>query len=359
MVDDEHERTPVARKRMTPASNHPRHIAVIGAGIAGLSCATALQQAGLKVTVFDKSRSAAGRMSARRGDGWQCDHGAQYFSARHPAFHAEVTRWQQAGVAGLWTPRLQVIDGESTAERNLHDSSIERFVGIPRMTAPARLLADALTLRLQTTATQVQRHIDGWGLCTEEHGWLDERFDALLLAVPAPQAEPLLRQTAPRLAALAGGAVMRGSWTIMLRYEAPLELGFDAAFVNHDPLRWIARDSRKPGRVGEETWVLQASASWSEAHLEDSAESVAAILIREFSALGAPAPHAWTVHRWRYADTNPALDITCAWNSETGVGLCGDWLNGGKIEGAWLSGQALARQVVDSAGVLAARQAFQ
>ncbi len=359
MVDDEHERTSIARKRMTPASNRPRHIAVIGAGIAGLSCATALQYAGLKVTVFDKSRGAAGRMSTRRGDGWQCDHGAQYFTARHPAFRAEVTRWQQAGVAGLWAPRLRVIASESAAERTLHDSSIERFVGIPRMTAPARLLADALTLRAQTTVTQLQHHEDGWRLLTAEHGWLNECFDALLLAVPAPQAEPLLRQAAPRLAALAGSAVMRGSWTIMLRYPAPLELGFDAAFVNHDPLRWIACDSSKPGRTGEETWVLQASAAWSEAHLEDSAESVAAILIGAFSALGAPAPNARTAHRWRYADTEPALDISCAWDSETGVGLCGDWLNGGKIEGAWLSGQALARQVVESAPLLTARREFQ
>ena len=59
------------------------HIAVIGAGIAGLSCATQLQEAGLKVSVFDKSRGPGGRMSTRRGDDWQCDHGAQYLSLIH------------------------------------------------------------------------------------------------------------------------------------------------------------------------------------------------------------------------------------------------------------------------------------
>ena len=58
--------------------NSNPHFAVIGAGIAGLSCATVLQQAGLKVSLFDKSHGPAGRMSTRRGDGWQCDHGAQY-----------------------------------------------------------------------------------------------------------------------------------------------------------------------------------------------------------------------------------------------------------------------------------------
>lgn len=81
-------------------------------------------------------------------------------------------------------------------------------------------------------------------------------------------------------------------------------------------------------------------------HLQQA--GLKAILLAAFAELGGPAPNAWTAHRWRYADTNRALDITCAWESETGMGLCGDWLNGRNVEGAWLSGQALARQVVES-----------
>ncbi|HQY71364.1 MAG TPA: FAD-dependent oxidoreductase, partial [Pseudomonadales bacterium] len=57
---------------MNPA---PR-VAIIGAGIAGLSCATHLVQHGCTVSLFDRSRGPAGRMSTRRGEGWQCDHGA-------------------------------------------------------------------------------------------------------------------------------------------------------------------------------------------------------------------------------------------------------------------------------------------
>jgi predicted NAD/FAD-dependent oxidoreductase len=118
--------------------NPTPHLAVIGAGLAGLSCAAALQQAGLKVTVCEKSRGAAGRMSARRGEDWQCDHGAQYFTARPPDFRAEVVRWVRAGVAGALAPRLQVL-GDSLAR--VPDSTLQRFVGVPAMTTPARHLA--------------------------------------------------------------------------------------------------------------------------------------------------------------------------------------------------------------------------
>jgi predicted NAD/FAD-dependent oxidoreductase len=50
-------------------------------------------------------------MSTRRGDDWQCDHGAQYFTARDPDFRAEVARWQALGVAAVWQPRLEVFGG--------------------------------------------------------------------------------------------------------------------------------------------------------------------------------------------------------------------------------------------------------
>jgi predicted NAD/FAD-dependent oxidoreductase len=37
-----------------------------------------------------------------------------------------------------------------------------------------------------------------------------------------------------------------------------------------------------------------------------------------------------------------------AWHSDIGLGLCGDWLNAGKVEGGWLSGRTLAEPVLRS-----------
>ena len=327
--------------------NPSPHIAVIGAGIAGLSCATALQTAGLQVSVFDKSRGPAGRMSTKRGDDWQCDHGAQYFTARDPGFRAEVIRWQHAGVAASWRPRLHVLGDPSG---HVPDPALERFVGLPRMSAPCRFLADGLDLEVDTSIQQLQRRPDGWHLFSAGRGWLERSFDAALLALPAPQAAALLREAATGLAALAGNVVMRGAWALMLRFGAPLALPFDAAFVNAGPLRWIARDNSKPGRGAAETWLLHANAAWSEAHLEDDAEHVRTTLQQAFADSAAPAgglpeAQAWAAHRWRYADAATTLDHRCLWHARSRIGLCGDWLNGGKVEGAWLSGRQLGERV--------------
>jgi hypothetical protein len=336
-------------------------IAIIGAGLAGLSCAQALVQAGHRVHVFDKSRGPSGRMSTRRAEDpagpWQCDHGAQYFTARDASFRAEVARWQQAGVAALWNARLASF---SDSTWSTPETPLERFVGTPRMTSPAAWLVQGLQqvgeraqTQWQTTVQRLERQADGWAITSAEHGLHAQRYSAVLLAVPAPQAVPLLQPVAAAGAAVAASARMRGSWAVMVRCPVPVPLPWDGAFINDGPLRWVARDSSKPGRTvppGTETWLLHASAEWSEAHIEDSADTVTATLLAAFAALGGPATHLVqaTAHRWRYADTEPALTQGHWWDATMRVGMCGDWLNGGKVEGAWLSGQSLAQQVLQA-----------
>ena len=85
-----------------------KSIGIIGAGISGLSCAKALEQAGYDVEVFDKGRNLSGRMATRRNDLSEFDHGAQYFTAKDPAFIQEVDRWIGTDVAQVWSPKIAV-----------------------------------------------------------------------------------------------------------------------------------------------------------------------------------------------------------------------------------------------------------
>jgi renalase len=133
------------------------HIAIIGAGMAGLSYATALRDARCAVTVFERSQRPAGGMSTRQDGDWQCDHGAQYFTARDPWFRAEVARWIQAGAAAMWEPRLAVFDGTMHPVYPARTEKLERLVGTPSMTSPADLLASSLTVRTQSNIVELRR----------------------------------------------------------------------------------------------------------------------------------------------------------------------------------------------------------
>lgn len=319
------------------------HIAIIGAGMAGLSCARALHEAGLTVSVFDKSRGLGGRLCTRRGEHWQADHGAQYFTARDPAFLQQIDSWLADGHIAVWPGRPAAI-GTTPDE---HSDEPLRYVGVPGMSAPAKALAAGLPQSLSHTVQQLHAHDDGWQLASKEHGTLPARFDAVVLAVPPAQAVPLLTGHSAALHTLAASHHMLPCWTVLARFAERQPLPFDAAFVNEGPLRWLARNNSKPGRSGEESWVLQANAAWSEQWLEADAEAVIAELLAAFRQLGGGEPVATGSHRWRYADS-VASHTGSGWDGSARLGLCGDWLHGGKVEGAWLSGRHLAQRMLAS-----------
>ncbi len=320
-----------------------QQIAVIGAGIAGLSCATILQNAGHTVELFDKGRGIGGRLSTRRNDLWQCDHGAQYFTARHPEFCMQVEQWLEAGVAAQWNPLLRVYQDSHWSSPK---GSVNRYVGIPGMSAPARDMAKALTVQTSTTIQSIVRHAQGWSLSSAEHGILPKHFEKIVLAIPPIQAVALLGENSPRLKSVAQSIEMQPCWTVLMQFDSTLSLDFDAAFINTGPLSWVARNSSKPSRTGQESWVMHATPAWTQAHLELKPEQVGPMLIQAFNELGGPLPAGWSAHRWRYASSDPGIALAATWDADMQIGLCGDWLNGGRVEGAWMSGYALARKML-------------
>ena len=132
------------------------------------------------------------------------------------------------------------------------------------------------------------------------------------------------------------------------------DLPWDTMRPEQGPLAWIMRNDARPGRQAapdEVHWVAHARAGWSRQHLEQPLQCVQAQLQTALQAeLGEPADwlHA-VVHRWRYAmplATGAALATPFWWDARLGLGVCGDFLGGNGVEGAWRSAQALAAAVL-------------
>jgi hypothetical protein len=326
-----------------PRIEEKSQLAVIGAGLAGLSCASALAKAGMQVKVFEKSRGVAGRMSTRKGEGWQCDHGARYFTARDPAFQEQLAVWLEQEAAAHWHTPIGVYENQAWHSSKPSDA---RYVGTPWMTSPAHHLAQSLEIHTSHTITSIYRVQEQWQLHTAEHGLLDYQPDWVILAIPAPQALALTKAIDPAIAELHKKAKTEGCWTMMLRLNEAITMPFEAAFINDGILSWVARNNAKPQRTGEEVWVIHAQSQWSQEHIDADPIAIAPQMIAAFIALGGKVPAEYAIHRWRYASSDTSYQKRFHCDFERGIGYCGDWLHGGRVEGAWLSGQALANTII-------------
>lgn len=326
------------------SADHP--IAIIGAGVSGLSCAAHLQAAGHTVHILEQAPWAGGRVSTWRGEDWQCDYGAQYFTARDARFVTAVEGWQAAGVIARWEPRVVAFDGTRLTPAGDTEA---RWTGCPDMAAFARHLAKGLSVRTGTRVRALGREGDDWIFDIDQGGVLEQRYAAVLVTLPAPQAHGLLVEASPGFAGIAAETPMRGCWALLARFHDDPRLPFDAAFVNSGPLSWVARDSSKPGRSQAHVWVLHApAADLTNETTPAERAAIADAMIEAFAELGAPRPDAWTLRYWPHAMNVSPSNVGSLWDPDARLGLAGDWLMGGRVEGAWLSGHQLAEVVLAS-----------
>ena len=334
-----------------PAWGSPVRVAVIGAGISGLAAARTLADHNAEVELFDAGRGPGGRASTRFRDGMSFDHGAQYFTARDPRFIRVVGAWIEQGIVARWNPALATIERPGVVEPKPNRET--RFVGVPGMNAIATHLSDTLgdpaTVHQRTRIDAVAHDGDAWRLMHED-GSASGPFDALILAMPPSQAARLL-PAAHAFGTLTERVSMQPCMATMAAFDATIPIEPDGIFVNTDPgaLSWAARDSSKPGRPEGERWVIHAAPEWSRRHLDTDHDTIAETMIdalRDATGAVIPEPVFMAGHRWGAALGACDQPEPAPFDRGTNLALAGDWLAGGRIEGAYLSGVAAAGRLL-------------
>ncbi len=343
---------------------------VVGGGVAGLACATRLAAGGRAVTLFERSHRVGGRVSTRVAGALSFNHGAQFASARDGGFAGLMGELRDEGAALPWPA-----------------AGAGRWTGAPFMSAIPAAMARRATVAgvgivLRAEVTALMPEPGGWrvevagveagGSAGSVPDVRDTGQDpvAVVLAVPAPGAVRLLRVVAPEAAAGLAGVTMAPCWTLMLGFGTRLDAP-DVLHPEAGPVSWASRDSARPGAPcmtahgagaaagpdmaegsgsgdGVERWVVQAGPAWSRAWLGRPADEVATALLAAFAELVGVLPA--TVHcaatLWRKARTEQALGEPCLWDAARGLGLCGDWCLGARVEAAWVSGDSLAGRIL-------------
>jgi len=308
-------------------------VAVIGAGLSGLSCAQALQSMGVKVCVFERSSVVGGRCATQLWQGHLVDTGVQFFTAQSGDFKRELlTRLRQ--FRPIVSP---ILDQNNNAVVSAHGP---RFYVLQGNNYFAHVLSHGLEIRTNTEVgplTFTSRGIT----C------LNENYDAVVSSAPGPQTIRLfgLRQTTadydPALIAL----LEYGGSDLGKVREAYGRVLADSKGV----LRSSYCENNKVGRiVGNKTvFVVEATAHYSREFGETPSEVYLPELIKKHEEIwGVPAKRmtAATGYCWKLA--HPRKSEARSATLPEGAFICGDSRTDSTVESVWIDGQKTAQDVL-------------
>jgi hypothetical protein len=346
-------------------------VAVIGAGMAGLTCAQQLKQAGQRVVVLEKSRGVGGRMATRRLNGTFADHGACYLTPKGDRFQNLIHQLLAAGILNVWTDRVYELGAAGKLMPPPPEDRYPRYVAPNGMTAIAKFLAADLDIRLQQRVQTLELLADRhWRLIAEvmsntgDQSSVEILADAVVVTIPAPQAVILLQslpETVLPPALLKSLEAVKFAPCLSTIAGYPLEFSQDwlarypdlraVTFSQHPAIAWLGLDSSKRLPATQPVFVVQSTAAFAENHLEaiDLKTAGHQLLQQAAAQLLLPwlADPVWLqVHRWRYAFAQqPLPDTYLAAPTPIPLLFAGDWCGGMKVESAFLSGLAAAAQL--------------
>ncbi|ELS30712.1 MULTISPECIES: NAD(P)/FAD-dependent oxidoreductase [Pseudanabaena] len=333
-----------------------KDVIVIGAGIAGITCAQQLKQAGLDITIVEKSAGVGGRMATRRLQGTWVDHGAQLISVKSDSFGRFVRKLQDKGIVQEWTRDVYQLSASGLIAPEA-DARHTRYCCPMGMTAIAKYLAHEIPIINNARIVSVSHKDDKWQLVTDRQELLETA--AIVSTIPAPQFLPIFEEVlaaAPNFLHAVQSVTFAPSVTIMAGYNAnnsvPSE--WQAIRCINDPiLDWISYDSSKHSdKAVQPVFVLQSTADFAKQSMEEPDLEIAGKpLLNQVGRLLAKwlaSPEWWQVHRWRYAIAEESLGVSCL-STEIPLPLicAGDWCAGKNIEAAYHSGLAAAESAIE------------
>lgn len=333
-------------------------VAVVGAGVAGLSCARELARGGVRVTVVDRARGVGGRCATRRIQGQPVDHGVAFLHGVDPAFVDELKAVTDATFLEGWPERVEGLGVPCQPQAfayNEHRIAYEEGVS-----AFPKHLAKGLDVKLVSRVTRLTAEGDDAirALCDDDTSLVSR---SVVLALAPGQTEALLAESArtetrlssllpllglvgtvPCLALIAGygSDVPRPDWQIFYPDDSAV-------------LHTVVHDSSKRRAPRFLVLVLQARPRWSLEWQDRSAGEWASAMLDEAAArIGSWVRNpTWTdSHVWRSAraagEGGFTAPIVVRTSNGARIGLAGEiFAPVGGVEAAWLSGRALARRL--------------
>jgi predicted NAD/FAD-dependent oxidoreductase len=310
-------------------------VAIIGAGIAGLSCAQALHRAGVTAHIFERESRVGGRCTTRLWQRHLIDDGIPFFTAQSPDFKRElIGRLRQ--FRPIIAPVVEAQGGIVVSPGG------PRFYVLQGNNYFAQVLAQGLRVSPGTPVEKIVVLDDGVEILGRKHR-------AVVSSLPPSQTARLFGyEDMPDDFPLCLSALLE--YAGMGVGEASSSYGH-VATGEAGPIVASYCENHKSARiVGPKTvFVVHSSPDFSARHAGDPEEDYLPELIRANDALWKIPDGSCTasfVYRWRMrARPVPVPEPPRA------AFLCGEGQAAVTIEDAWLDGRLAAREVLGFLGI--------
>ncbi len=315
-------------------------VLIVGAGMAGLTAARVLHDAGIDSIVVDKGRAVGGRMATRTVDGARFDHGAQHFSARSDEFRAMLDDLVEADVVVEWYRSESLTNPDRGVE--------PRHVGLGGMRRVPEHLARGLDVRTPVVVERLEMTVDGVTALVD--GLPVATGAAAILTPPLPQTRDLLAASGidldPAARAMLDPIDYDACLAVMAHLNGPSGLPDGHATPGDGGVAWVA-DNQHKGTSPLPAITIHSTPEFAADRLEDDPRDWVADLVAATEPHLASSVVSAGGHRWRYAMPRRTLDIgTLPVSDDPPILLAGEVFAGARVEGAFRSGLAAAHHLL-------------
>lgn len=327
-----------------------KKIAIIGAGISGITLATNLKKVA-DIKIFEKARGIGGRMSTRYSDEFEFDHGAQFFTIKTEQFKNFLQPLIEQGVVKRWDARFAEIFNNSIVNNYQWNNDPPHYVACPRMNQMCKYFTKDLNIILNTKVIVPIKSASGrWKLHSENNEFLGE-YDWVISTAPIAQTINLMPTVFMHHKKL-HNFKMQGCFALMVGSNKDIKIDWDAAFIKNGCLSWVSINNNKPDRKNSLCIVAQARNSWADDNINEDISNIQNEMLTALSNIikhDFSSPDYISVHRWLYANAPKNNGNTHFIDSQNQLATCGDWFIQGRVESAFTSAFNLANE---SKGIL-------
>ena len=314
---------------------------ILGSGISGSTIANLLSKK-YSVKVFDKARGPGGRSSNKRFKGnLSFDHGVQYISPKSKQFLKFIKK-------------LCINKTLKTWDKNHLDFTFEKkplsvkYIGKKANNDLIKYNLKGIKKSFASPITKIKFNKNYWEVTLNDKS--KHHFKSLIITCPFPQLKKLAKNYLDKKI-LKLKVQMQPNITVMLAFKKQKNLPISSIKFNDDVLAWAANEnSKKRFKSNVNLWTLQATLKWSKKTINKykTDKSIMNQLITRFIKLTGFKKNKIIfkkIHGWKYSYNYEKTPYLSIWNKKINLGVCGDWLNGPKVENAWLSAYDLAKKI--------------